>query len=214
MRDFLPLFAWISLLQCILAFSSSSSTSAFSASQQLLANWFSIVSHLQNPTVYSTEWANACTYHAENQTLSASRIVDKGGVISLIPIHAIGFADWVVLDADKDGEYYHENRLDSSVASKLGKGTPKTAPLIKESPYRYIIPRMECGRQKPQIAKIPQGLFCDINPDRPIKMGWLGHLTKHSVVSSLISQDCTTRGSAIVCTSRDSTVATWYSTYL
>jgi hypothetical protein len=61
------------------------------------ANLFRICKALQNPDMYSPEWADACTFrNFKNENggeLVASRGVKKGEVLSLYPLHAIGLME-------------------------------------------------------------------------------------------------------------------------
>ena len=179
---------WCCILPGILALSSSASPTSESLreARQLATNWFSIATHLQNPTLYSTEWANACEYH--NEELIASSDVAKGEILSLLPIHAVGLkgmgktskTDWVVFDADKDRDYFQPKQQELS--PKKGFGSVRAAP-SPSSPFRYDVPTtqnegIDCHDIPPQISK---ALFCDVNPFRPLRSGWLGHLVKHTL---------------------------------
>ncbi|CAJ1951724.1 unnamed protein product [Cylindrotheca closterium] len=139
--------------------------------QQLLKNYFSITSHIQDPALYSASWADACRYDLDNQVLVTTRDVSKFEVLSLCSIHAIGLrgygrkgSDWIVYDESKDGSFF----LSDSSTSKSKGFSPKPRP-AKQSQFRYSVP-LSSGKD--------EVVFCDINPIREAQPGWMGHLAR------------------------------------
>ena len=56
--------------------------------KRAVSNLFSVCSHIQNPQLYQPKWADACT-QSTNKVI-ATKDVDKGHVLTLFPIHALG----------------------------------------------------------------------------------------------------------------------------
>jgi hypothetical protein len=59
--------------------------------KQVAANMLLICSQLQNPELYSTNWANAC--RRERNELWATRNIRRGEIVSLYPVFAVGLPD-------------------------------------------------------------------------------------------------------------------------
>jgi prolyl 4-hydroxylase len=171
-------------------------TSSPSATRQLVTNWFSIVTHLQDPTLYSAEWASTCEYHPNDQSLVTSRDVRKFEILSLCAIHAVGLEetaeknkDWIVFDAPKDGDYFFPSKTKKVSLYTKGfqkeRDTKSLAP--KQSPFRYYM-TLERSRSPSELKD--QLMFCDLNPTRPVQSGWMGHLAKkHSNTTDANSKD-------------------------
>jgi hypothetical protein len=173
---------------------SSQSTNSSNSIRQLAKNWFSIAEHLQDPTLYSAEWANGCEYRHKDRTLVTSRNVQEGEILSLLAIHAIGIEkekyteieeaeddqkDWVVFDATKDSDYFFpsKNKKKRSIYSQKGFQRQQPSKNLKppqQSPYRYYL-SAEMTRCYPSELQ-GQVIFCDVNPTRSEQAGWMGHL--------------------------------------
>lgn len=93
-----------------------------------IRNLLSISTHLQNPDLYSPAWANCCTLTTpsptkkkkkkknddEEYTFLASRDIQKGELITLYPVHAIG------LKSTKDGN--DEENVKDAESKSAGTG--------------------------------------------------------------------------------------------
>jgi hypothetical protein len=169
------------------------------AARQLAANWFSISSHLQDPTLYDAEWANACQCHYDDDsnTLITSRDVQRGEILSLLPIHAIGLKgqkeedDWIVFDRDQDTEYSSSFSDASTTLSSTCTSTSTTRTSTSTAHrYKYDISKF---LELPQTTQhtVPMDIFnamyCNIHPSRPIRNGWMGHLAAEPTSSSSLS---------------------------
>eukprot|EP00980_Cylindrotheca_fusiformis_P030461 scaffold24860_cov122-Cylindrotheca_fusiformis.AAC.2 len=153
--------------------SQTSSSSLSSTTQQLVTNWFSIAAHLQDPTLYSAEWANACEY--PDQTLVTSRNVGKYEIVSLCAVHAVGLEgtskknnDWMVFDAPKDGDYFFPSK--GTREDSRGFRRQQEPLMAQKSPFRYYMKLHESNEE--------QLVFCDLNPTRAVQPGWMGHLAR------------------------------------
>jgi hypothetical protein len=122
--------------------------------QKTAQNIFSICNLLQNPELYSVEWATGATV-CGNDSLVTTRDVSEGEILSLVPIHFLGLRssinvenrDVIFFDENKDGKFFRSMK--------------------KESKYRRIVPaNSHFGNQ----------FFIDINPSRKPSPGWVGHL--------------------------------------
>lgn len=167
------------------AFSSQpvSPSSSLSPTQQLVTNWFSIATHLQDPTLYSTEWASACEYHEIDQKLCTAREVRQYEILSLCGIHAVGLQqssemseDWIVFDGPKDGDFFCPSTTAKTSSSSKGfQKRLEAKPLgPKKSAFRYYT-TLESSRSP---SEKDQSMFCDLNPTRPVHSGWMGHLAR------------------------------------
>ena len=125
------------------------------AMKKTAQNVFAICGHLQNPDLYSTTWADAASACDQNG-LVATRDVEKGEIVSLIPVHAVGLKglgrtdqhDVVIFDDDLDGEFFRTSTKRSTT-------------------YQQLVP---------EATTFDNKLFIDVNPARPRLPGWIGHL--------------------------------------
>lgn len=122
-------------------------------------NLFAVCSHLQNPELYSATWADGAV-KTNDKKLVASRTLQDYEILSLYPIHAIGFKgndgnkqkekEVLFFDDDKDRGYFREN--------------------IKHAwNCRYDFE--------------DDDLFLCVNPNRKSLPGWMGHLASSAVTS-------------------------------
>ena len=123
------------------------------AMKKTAQNMFTICGHLQNPDLYSTSWADAASI-CDQSGLVATRDVEKGEIMSLIPVHAVGLKglgrtkkhDVLFFNDDLDGHFFRTS---------------------KRSAYQGHLPETELFDNK---------LFIDISPGHPNLSGWIGHL--------------------------------------
>ncbi|KAL7533433.1 hypothetical protein ACHAXR_009483 [Thalassiosira sp. AJA248-18] len=141
---------------------------------------FSVCSHIQDPELYQPHWADACHYATDNEGKSAvvtSNDVQKGHVLTLFPIHALGLrtlrrnadakkkkkhrrddTEFIAYDLDRDGEYFKEDNQQAGLRMKLN------IPLDDSQPAS---PSILNGDRKSKI--LYSMLFRD-----DIVPGWLG----------------------------------------
>ena len=139
-------------------------------SQRVLQNLLSIGTHLQNPALYTPSWADrAQVVPREDGTddgdssgvslVALTDIANAGEVLSLFPIHAIGWRgstpdnnDWIM----------------TATATE------------SESSFRYIDLNLYDERFFPYPAIAPElrhALFIASDPkQQPLQPGWMGHL--------------------------------------
>lgn len=117
---------------------------------------FSVCSHIQNPELYQPHWADACHQASNDEGKSAiiaSKDVDKGHVLTLFPIHALGLrtlrrnidakkkkkhrrddTEFVAYDVDRDGEYFKQDQQQAGIRMKLNipldDGQPASASIL------------------------------------------------------------------------------------
>jgi len=115
--------------------------------KQTVRNLFSVCSHIQNPELYQPLWADAChMVQGSDGTIStvASKDVQKGAVLTLFPIHALGLrtlrknntkkktkkknrredTEFVAYDLDRDGEYFQEENNQQAVGLRMKLNIP------------------------------------------------------------------------------------------
>lgn len=123
------------------------------AMKKTAQNMFIICGHLQNPELYSTIWADAAS-SCDQGGLVATRDVENGEILSLIPVHAVGLKgtgrtkkhDFICFNNDLDGNFFRTSR---------------------RSAYQVHFP---------DTALFDNKLFIDISPGHPSIPGWIGHL--------------------------------------
>lgn len=135
--------------------------------EQTTRSLFGVCSHLQNPELYSPPWSDMCHVNEDGILVAAKDIV-RGDIVSFYPVHSIGLrglgkkqgkrknqrqSDYLVFDSEKDGDFFGSSR--------------------RTTKYCIDFPAMT---NRPELRG--QSLFLDVNPDRKLVQGWLGHLCK------------------------------------
>ena len=156
----------------------------------LVKNLFSVCAHIQNPELYSPQWADHSVL--QQGRLVTSCPLQRGEIVSLYPIHALGLRtplqqqkrrkpkqspkksaksnkkqkarDFVVFDVDKDGAYF---------AKTLSESLSHSKPLFNE----YRVKNIDLSFQQDSIPQHHE-LFLDVNPttNPQATPGWMGHL--------------------------------------
>ena len=134
--------------------SSSSSSSSQQQVKSTIRNLLSISTHLQNPDLYSPAWANCCTLTTpsptkkkkkksddEEYTFLASRDIQKGELITLYPVHAIG------LKSSQLGESKRNDPSSSGQGIGIGKGMGDGG-IVKKSKKQIMKEQIEIKKQR------------------------------------------------------------------
>lgn len=163
--------------------------------KRAVSNLFSVCSHIQNPELYRPVWADSCAQIADAATgetsVVATRNVNRGGVLTLFPIHALGLrtlnssdsseksrdkkkgrravsdTEFVVYDRDKDGELFDVGEQKAGLRMKLN------IPVNSEQPVASVI-----RNRKRHV------LFSMFLPEKQLLPGWLGGRMKSSAGKS------------------------------
>jgi len=158
-------------------------------SKRAVSNLFSVCSHIQNPQLYQPKWADACTQINENgeKAVIATRNVERGQVLTLFPIHALGLRtlrqnmgskkekekEFVAYDRDVDEELFKQEDQQAGLRVKLN------IPLDDEQPAYPII-----GNREHNV------LFSMFFPAKEVVPGWLGGRMK--ALSAVVDSNCVT----------------------
>jgi 2OG-Fe(II) oxygenase superfamily len=152
----------------------------------LVQNLFSVSAHIQNPDLYSPQWANNAILQEQGRLVASSRL-ELGDIVSLLPLDALGLSipsnaskgnrrsrrnksysqgetkkDFVVFDQDRDGVYFQE---------QLSQSLKNAEPLQNDYKVKTQLSYMYDGQ--PHQCEI----FTDINPNHPPRgPAWMGHL--------------------------------------
>ncbi|KAL7535991.1 hypothetical protein ACHAXR_010768 [Thalassiosira sp. AJA248-18] len=140
-------------------------------SKVAVRNLFSACSHLQNPQLYQPKWADACKKHStatdEGETdVIATKDIDRGQVITLFPIHALGLQnvrrnidskkkkknenhrEFIVFDHEVDDEELFDQdnqraRLCMKLNILLDEGQPASSVIDNDKLFSMFLPAKE-----------------------------------------------------------------------
>lgn len=126
----------------------------------IVPNLLKICDHLQNPALYSADWANAADVADDFNLLIANRHVQAGEILSLYPVHAIGLLG--------DGE-----ETSNVLLFALDCFDQRS---ILSSKYRLDLHTNNFDKDEALLGS----LFLDVNPIATPRSGWMAHLAKRS----------------------------------
>jgi 2OG-Fe(II) oxygenase superfamily len=161
----------------------------------LVKNLFSIAGHIQNPDLYSPQWAINAILQDMGRLVASSQ-VETGDILSLLPLDALGLSiplnnrdnnrrsrkkksfsrgstnkHFVVFDQDRDGAYF-QDKLSQSLHFTNAE------PLQNDNKTNIQLSCMYDGQ--PYQCDI----FIDINPHHPPRgPAWMGHLATRQAMS-------------------------------
>ena len=183
-------------------------SNAKATAEQTARSLFGVCSHLQNPDLYSSPWANVCRAVNDNEegdgtaaaSLIATENIARGDIVSFYPIHSLGLRGNNVKNKStpkrkKGGKQQQRNQQKSSTSIST------TDYLVYDAERdggffgsnRRTTTTRNCidfpaMTDRPELSG--RSLFLDANPDREPVPGWLGHLCGNNNNANANNANC------------------------
>ncbi len=131
--------------------STTGKTPSTAALTKTIQNLNAIVSHIQNPELYSPTWANQIEFHEDTNEPIAKCDINAGELITLFPIQSISI-----------GKAFGSE--ETTISSEAGDILSKRVDLLEEE--RYVYPHLRVASE-PLYIHASKDIVCD---------GWYGNL--------------------------------------